>query len=145
MKKVIILFSFVLIFCISGFAQYTPLPTLDENLYTNLITQLRSEAKLQNIPELNEMADNMNYEEAGRFMANPQGYMNQLDPEKSGGQEKPEICQAVFGVIAAVLMNSLSGLDSYSKSQSKIGFALRSLCAVDPQQILFYHRINLST
>ena len=69
------------------------------------------------------MADNMNYREARRFMANPHVFMNKQ--KKETDEDMPAMDNRVFGFIVSVLLNSLTGLDSYSSSQSKIRFALR--------------------
>ncbi len=132
MKKVTLFFSLMLAMCIAGTSQYTPLPALDENLYAKFIERLRTEARQQDIPELNTMADNMSYDEARRFLANPHVYLKKLKGDQTSQEDKPAMNKRVFGIIAAVLWNSLTGLDNYSSGQAKIGYALGlySLCAL---------------
>jgi hypothetical protein len=120
MKPKLFLFSILFLCFSSAFSQYTPLPALDENEYSNFIAQLRSQAKLQDLPELNTLADNMSYNEARRFMANPYLFKEDLKDQPEDG--KPQISKRAFGIVVALLYSSLTG-NSSDYNKSRIGFA----------------------
>lgn len=124
MRKLFIFFSSLFALCFCGSAQYTPLPALDEVQYAKFVGQLRSEATIQNIPELSTIADNMSYDEARRFLAHPYVFMDKLKREETPKEDKPVMNSRTFGIVMAVMLNSLTGLEGYSKNQSKIGFSL---------------------
>lgn len=124
MKKVILFFSVVLVFCFRASSQFTPLPSLDENQYNNFVEQLHAIAKEQNIPELDTMAVNMSYDEARRFLAHPYIFLSQLRSKTADKPDQPALGDRTFGVIVSVLLNNLASLGSYYDAQSKVGFAL---------------------
>lgn len=107
----------------AGFSQYTPLPNLDKEGYNNFVTGLKAEADKQNLPELKEIAENMSYDEARRFLANPQVFTDNLRKKsQEDGDQKIEAVR--LGIIVSILLSHFTNLGNSWKSSPRLGFAL---------------------
>jgi hypothetical protein len=122
MKFKITFLAAAILFASVGICQYTPLPKLDETEYNKFIATLRVQAEQQDLPELNAIADKMTYDEARRFIANPQVFAEKLKEEQP--KEGATILDAMkIGIIVNLLFNHLTGLPDGYKSNPKIGYA----------------------
>ncbi|MCB9055635.1 MAG: PorT family protein [Chitinophagales bacterium] len=105
------------------FSQYTPLPGLDKEGYDNFVAGLKVEADKQDLPELKEIAENMTYDKARRFLANPQVFTEKLRKKaKEDGDQKIEAVR--IGLIVSILLNHFTNLGSSWNSSPRLGFAL---------------------
>lgn len=124
MKLLSVFVIIALAFCFSAGAQYTPLPQLDETKYENFVAALRIEAEKQDMPELKEVAEKMTYDEARRFMANPQVFADKLKQETKGPEAENDINNVRLGLIVCLLLNHFTNLSDDWKSSPRIGYAL---------------------
>ncbi|MBI1342709.1 MAG: outer membrane beta-barrel protein [Terrimonas sp.] len=123
MKSRLIALSICLSVCSFSYGQYTPLPPLDHTEYEQFVNTLRTTALEQDMPELIPIADNMTYDEARRFMANPHVFADELKSMKKK-EGDPAMDAIRIGIIVNFLMNHFTGLGSAYKSNPGIGFAL---------------------
>ncbi len=123
MKSLSVLLAGLLMFAFSAMGQYTPLPALDEAKYERFVAALRLEADQQNLPELREIADEMDYQEARRFLANPQVFADKLK-NKTNQHADRAISAVRLGLIVAILLNHFTNLDEDWESSPRVGYAL---------------------
>lgn len=123
MKPKSILLAAMMIFTFSASGQYTPLPSLDQADYEKFVLVLKQKAGELALPEVEAIADNMSYEEARRFIANPHVFAEKLkNVIKPEGQASLDGVRV--GIIVNFLMNYLSGLTDGYKSAAQFGYAL---------------------
>ncbi len=124
MKSNLLALAALLCLSLSARPQYTPLPQLDQQEYEQFIAMLRTQAAEQQLPELNKIADKMDYEEARRFMLNPHLFADKLKKEKSAADDKPSLDAFRTGLVVNFFLSYISNLDNNAKSAIRFGYAL---------------------
>ncbi len=120
------LLALAILVCLSFTAesQYTPLPHLDQQEYDQFIAMLRTQAAEQQLPELNKIADKMDYDEARRFMLNPHLFADKLKKEHAADDDKPSLDAFRTGLVVNFFLSYISNLDNNAKAAVQFGYAL---------------------
>jgi hypothetical protein len=104
-------------------AQYAPLPPLDKKKFDGFVSYLKEASVEHQLPELANLADSMNYEDARQFMLTPEACIQKL---RAVAVEKKEVADPTrLGLVINLLADYLSNLgDNGWETEFKIGYAI---------------------